>query len=78
MLFIILSTILDLMFMLVSVNYFGNLVIQTGYKYYVPKNRSFLKHKKSQEIIFHTPAAIPQPDIFFGCIIHGSFCLKGT
>ena len=47
MLFIILSTILDLMFMLVSVNYFGNLVIQTGYKYYVPKNRSFLKHKKS-------------------------------
>ena len=45
--FLILSTILDLMLVLVSVNYFGNLSRQ--YKqviYYIPKDRSLLRHKK--------------------------------
>ena len=46
--FLILPTIFDLMLVLVSVNYFGNLNWQ--YKlviYYVPKNRFLLKHNKS-------------------------------
>ena len=45
--FLILSTILDLILVLVSVNYFSNLRRQ--YKqviYYIPKDRSFLRHKK--------------------------------